>query len=163
MDKNIKSLIMAAVFSSLTAVATLVLRIPIGGGFINAGDGVIILSGVFLSPVFAFLSSAVGAVAADAISGFMIYAPATFLIKGLMALVVALLMKNREITKRKMIFPAITAELIMLIGYFIYEIFVFGISYAVVSATGDTVQAVCGLLIAVFSAPSLARININRR
>ena len=39
------------------------------------------------SPVYAFVSAGLGSALADVFSGYLVYAPATFVIKGLMALV----------------------------------------------------------------------------
>ena len=74
--------------AALTCIATMVIKIPSPlNGYLNLGDCVVLLAGWMLSPVYGFLAAGVGSALADLFSGYVVYAPATFVIKGLMALV----------------------------------------------------------------------------
>ena len=74
--------------AALTCVATIVIKIPSPlNGYINLGDCIVLLSGWLLSPVYGFFAAGLGSALADLFSGYAAYAPATFLIKGLMALI----------------------------------------------------------------------------
>ena len=97
--KKTKNLIFAGVLAALCCVCTLYISVPfpVGGGYFNLGDCFVITSGVILGPVFGFFAAAIGSMLADILAGYAIYAPATFLIKGLMALVVGLMFaKNKN-------------------------------------------------------------------
>ena len=83
-----KRIVMAAMLAALTCVATMVIKIPSPlKGYLNLGDCVVLLAGWMLSPVYGFLAAGIGSALADVFSGYVLYAPATFVIKGAMALV----------------------------------------------------------------------------
>ena len=73
--------------AALCCVATMIIKIPSPlKGYLNLGDCIVLLSGFMLSPLYGFLAAGIGSALADVFSGYVVYAPATFLIKGLMAL-----------------------------------------------------------------------------
>ena len=57
-----KKLVLSALFAALACVATMSIRIPTPGtgGYIHPGDAIVILCGVFLDPVSAFLAAGIG-------------------------------------------------------------------------------------------------------
>ena len=78
---------MSALMAALTCVATIIIKIPSPlKGYLNLGDCVVLLAGWVLLPAYGFLSAGLGSALADLFSGYVIYAPATFIIKGCMAL-----------------------------------------------------------------------------
>ena len=89
------------------------LRIPTALGYINLGDGVILLASYFIGPA-AFFPAAIGSALGDLIAGYPVYIAPTFVIKGLMGLVAGLIMRHPEhrphIVKR--LIAGILAELI---------------------------------------------------
>ena len=62
MNKSLKNLVMAALFAALSCVATSIIRIPTPGtgGYIHPGDAIVILSGVFLGPVYGLFAGGIG-------------------------------------------------------------------------------------------------------
>ncbi|MBS6561206.1 MAG: ECF transporter S component, partial [Clostridiales bacterium] len=82
-----KKLVLSALFAALICVATFTIRIPIvaTNGYIHLGDALVILAGIFLSPASAFLAAGIGSCLADLFGGYIIYVPATFFIKGIIA------------------------------------------------------------------------------
>ena len=88
MNDKTRKLVIAALLAALTCVATMIVKIPSPmKGYLNLGDCVVLLSGWILSPGYGFLAAGLGSALADLLSGYVTYAPATFVIKGLMALV----------------------------------------------------------------------------
>ena len=87
MENKTKKIVMTALFAALACVATMSIRIPTPGtgGYIHPGDAIVILCGVFLDPVSAFLAAGIGSCMADLLGGYFIYVPITFVIKGLVA------------------------------------------------------------------------------
>ena len=87
MKTNTKKLILTALFAALSCIATMSIRIPTPGtgGYIHPGDAIVILSGVLLGPVYGFLAAGIGSCMSDLLGGYLVYAPVTFLIKGLVA------------------------------------------------------------------------------
>lgn len=82
-----KNLAFAAVFAALCFTGTFVIVIPLPYGYFNAGDVFVLLAGWCLGPVYGSVAAAAGSSLADVLSGFALYAPATFVIKGADALV----------------------------------------------------------------------------
>ena len=65
----------------------MLIRIPTPlKGYINLGDAIVLLCAFLLPPSYAFFAAGIGSMLADIFSGYAVYAPATFIIKGLMAL-----------------------------------------------------------------------------
>ncbi|MDW7667194.1 MAG: ECF transporter S component [Bacillota bacterium] len=115
-----KKLTTTAMMAAVVFVTTMVVKIPIGQGYLNFGDAAVFLAGLLLSPGYAFAAAAVGSSLADMI-GYPIYIPATFLLKGIMALI-ASKAKNKD--KKGKVITMITGGLIMVIGYYLYEAFI---------------------------------------
>ncbi len=162
MKNNVTKLIKAAVFAALACVCTMMIAIPLGGGgYANLGDTIVIAAGFFGGSVFGPLAAAIGSALADILSGYAVYAPATFVIKGLMALIVSLICKN--VSKNgfswQLIPAAVVAEIIMVLGYFVFETFVYDISIAIADIPGNSVQGVCAI---VFSSVLVSVLNANK-
>jgi uncharacterized membrane protein len=88
MSTKIRKIVFTALMASLICVATMIIKIPTPlHGYINLGDCVVLAAGWLLSPAYAFLAAGLGSAFADVFSGYATYAPATFVIKGLMALI----------------------------------------------------------------------------
>ena len=137
--------------ASLTCVATMILRIPSPlGGFINLGDCIVLLCGWLLSPVYGLLAAGIGSALADVFSGYAFYAPATFIIKALMALVAgktaaALSKKTNPLLSNTL--SGLFAECIMLGGYYIFEGFVYGFVASLVNIPANAIQGAVGLVL----------------
>ena len=80
--------------------------------------------------------------------GYAIYAPATFLIKGLMALIVGLLYKKSQKIWVTVI-STVIAEFAMILGYFTYELILYGFGTAVLGVTGNMLQGAVGIVSSV--------------
>ena len=88
MNTRTKKIVMAALMAALACVATMIIKIPSPlKGYLNLGDCIVLVSGWMLSPTYGFLAAGLGSALADVFSGYVTYAPATFVIKGVMALV----------------------------------------------------------------------------
>lgn len=148
-----RKIVMASLLAALTCVATMVIKIPSPlHGYINLGDGIVLLAGCVLSPVYGFLAAGIGSALADLLSGYLVYAPATFVIKGCMALIscygVKLLHKKLGNLVSQVI-SGITAESVMILGYFVFEGFLYGFGPSLVNIPANAVQGVAGILIGV--------------
>ena len=90
-DKKVLRLVQTALLAALTCVTTMVIQIPTGGGYLNPGDCFVQLSGWILGPWYGFIAAGLGSMLSDLFAGYAMYAPGTFLIKGLDALVSGLI------------------------------------------------------------------------
>lgn len=153
MHNKMYKLVLAALFAALTFVATNLIHIPIPAtnGYINLGDCVVLLGACLLGPAYGAAAGGVGAALADILSGYGIYAPGTFLIKGAVAAAAALLLRGlSKKTKTAPLLSGIGAELVMIFGYFGYESTVLGYGLAAAgSIPGNAVQAVAGVALSV--------------
>lgn len=142
-----KIIIRASMLAALTFIFTIVIKIPSPiGGYLNLGDAVVLLSGAILSPLYAFLSAAVGSAVADLSAGFFIYAPATFIIKGLMALLVSFILKHKR-TALSRISAGLLAETVMISGYYVFEGFLYGFGVSLINVFPNVLQGLVGLVI----------------
>lgn len=146
-----KKIVIAALLASLTCVATMIIKVPSPlKGYVNLGDCVVLLAGWMLSPVYGFLAAGLGSALADLFSGYVVYAPATFVIKGLMALVAFYgfkLLHNKVGNLASRIISGVVAEAVMVLGYFVFEGFLYGFAPSVVNIPANSVQGVAGLIL----------------
>ena len=93
--KHTKKLIFTALLSALTFVATFVIKLPTPTmGYIHPGDAVVLICGTLLGPVYGGFAAGFGSMLADLVGGYFTYAPATFVIKALTAVIAAFLYKE---------------------------------------------------------------------
>ena len=148
MNSN-KVIIKAAMLAALTFIATIVIKIPSPlNGYLNLGDALVLLTSYLLSPTIAFLAAGIGSALADAASGYFIYIPATFLIKGLMSLLFSLIIrhsKERKILSK--IIGGVLAEILMVGGYYIFEGFLYGFGASMINIFPNALQGIVGFII----------------
>ncbi len=149
MKNSTRKLVMSALFAAIVCVLTLTVRVPSPlGGYLNLGDCAVLLCGWLLSPWYGFLAAGLGSALADVASGYLIYAPATLLIKGGMALIVRLIFG--ALSRRAKPFPTrllggLLAELWMVLGYWIFEGFLYGFLPSAVNIPANLIQGGVGL------------------
>ena len=153
MKSTTKKIVISAMFASLICVATMVIKIPSPlHGYINLGDAFVLLAGWCISPLYAFLAAGIGSGLADLLSGYALYAPATFLIKGIMAIIAFYGFKvingkaNKVISR---ITSGVMAEVFMIIGYFLFEGILYGFVPSIVNIPPNAVQGLAGIIIGI--------------
>ena len=145
-----KKLVIAALFASLVCVATMIIKIPsFQGGYVNLGDSIVLVCAWFLSPGYAFAAAAIGSGLADIFAGYVLYAPVTFVIKGLMALTAYFVMKSLRTRSGEFLSVSLSAEVLMIAGYFIFEVFLYGAYASLMNAAANAVQGVAGIVVGV--------------
>ncbi len=162
-DKTIRKLVLSAMFAALSCAATMVIQIPIATGYLNFGDGLCLLAGWILGPWYGFAAAGLGSALADLLAGYGAYVPATFVIKGLVALIAALLL--RLVRKEGMpavwqlALTALPAEAAMVLGYFSFETLVLGEAAAAAAAVpNNLLQAAAGIVLAVLLEQAVCRV-----
>lgn len=150
---KLKALVSAALFAAIICVATFIVKIPspATNGYFNLGDCFVILSGMLLGPLYGALAAGLGSALADILSGYVQYAPATFVIKAVMALAVYFVIKAFKDKAHHIsrLTAAFTAEAIMVLGYFGYEAVVLGYGIAAAgSIFSNVMQGVVGIIAA---------------
>ncbi len=158
-DKKIRKLVLTALMAALCCVATMVVQIPSPmQGYVNLGDCFVLLSGWLLGPWYGFAAGGVGSMLADILLGYAHYAPGTLVIKGLMAMAAALILRSMHGSKAGYLVGGAVAECIMVAGYFGYASLLLGKGLAAAaSIPGNLFQGVVGL------AAGLALVTVMER
>ena len=137
-----KKLVLAALFAALTCVATMVITVPLPTGYANLGDCIVLLGAYILGPAYGAAAAGIGAMLADLFAGYGIYAPATLVIKALMALAAVALFRKKRFSFT--VLGIIAAEAVMVAGYFLYELLLGNAGAAVASVFGNVMQGLVG-------------------
>lgn len=177
-DRKIHKEVIAAMFTALTMVATMVFTIPTPTlGYIHMGDAFVLLSGALLGPFYGAIAAGLGSALSDLLLGYTISAVPTFIIKGLTALIAAFFVRKAKNTKPGRISPLmiggfLLAELNMVAGYFLYSYLKFcilngsfekstsygGLTHALSGLPFNFAQAVCGTVLALILYPLLHKL-----
>ena len=161
-QNKVLRLVLLSLFTAAIAVTTAYLSIPNGfGGYIHLGDGIIFMSAMLLGPAGA-ISAGIGSGIADLLVGYGMYAPVTFVIKGIMGLLVGCLYsrKGTGLSFLMNIVLFILAEAIMVVGYFGYEIILYGFEGALAGVPANTIQAAAGIIIGAVFTPFVKKIKL---
>ncbi len=150
MKVDARKIVTAAMFAALVCIATMIIRIPSPfKGYLNLGDCVVLLSGWMLSPLYGFLTAGFGSALADVLIGYAVYAPATFVIKGMMALVTCFIYKwlyNKIGDTVSRLVGGVVAEALMIFGYFLFEGIMYGFTPSALNIPANLVQGLVGLV-----------------
>ena len=166
MKHSTRKLVISALFAAIVCVLTVTVRVPSPlGGYLNLGDCAVLLCGWLLSPWLGFLAAGLGSALADVASGYLIYAPATLLIKGAMALVACLIFGS--MSKHAKPFPArllggLLAELWMVLGYWIFEGVLYGFLPSAVNIPANLIQGGVGLTLGLILISAIKKYKLFR-
>lgn len=157
-----KKLCFTAVCAALACAGTFV-AVPLPIGYFNLGDIFVLCSAWCLGPVWGAAAAGVGTALADILMGYVTYAPATLIIKALVAVAAYtvfahLAPKNAALGKELpfRILAAVAGEIIMVGGYFLFEALIMGFGTgALASVPGNCLQAACGVIGAVLLSTAL--------
>lgn len=146
--------------AALILVVTRFSAIPImnGQGYLNLGDVTILFAAALLGPAAA-VPAAIGSALADVWAGYVQYAPATFVIKGLVALIAGLFLHQLNVTLPVKVFGMALAELAMAAGYLVFELFLLGPAIALFDLTFNLIQAGVCTFVAALLLPVAERIR----
>lgn len=148
-DNRTKVITKIGVLIAITVLMTMVISIPIvgGNGYVNLGDMVIFIAALLLNRKYAFIVGGVGSFLADIFLGYSLYAPASFIIKGLEGFIAGSLL-DTNIGKKYPLIASIIAGIWMAFGYYIFEIFIYGAKGAIVSVPANLIQGLVGAVVA---------------
>ncbi len=158
--QSIRRLTTAGVLAAAIVLLTTLVSIPMPGGFgyINLGDVGVLLAGMLLGGGWGALCAGAASALSDVLLGYTVYAPATFVIKGLVALVAGLLFAK---TQKKIRFAALyPAALIVPAGYFLYELLLYGPASAIPNILFNTLQCLIGAVVATILGLMLLKTKI---
>ena len=146
-QKAVVQLSLMAVMSALVAIGTLIVQIPnTMGGYFNIGDVMIFVAALTFGPFVGGFAGGVGSAIADII-GFPGFALPTLIIKGLEGLISGFL------TNQKMVYRDILAVVVagceMVTGYFLVEVYLWGLGGALAEVIPNIAQISVGGILGV--------------
>ncbi len=126
--QRLRALVLSALLAALICVVTMYFQIPMPPkGYFNLGDCFVLLGAFLLPAPFAACAGGIGSMLADLLLGYSIYAPATLAVKALMALVAASLFRLlRKRSYLAALLGALSGEVVMAGGYFLFELALYG-------------------------------------
>ena len=165
---HVQKIVMAAMMMCLVMIATVFIRVPIPGtqGYVHLGDSMVFLSVLILGWKYGAVASAFGGLLADVLGGAAAWAPWTFVIKGVMAVILGLiamkLSERSSISRGRFIFGEaagmVVAGIFMVAGYYLAEGVMYGNSLApVIGIPWNIGQFVVGMVIAIVLATALCK------
>lgn len=160
---KVKKIALTGVFAAMIFALTFFVKVPVASGYVHFGDALIYLCAGFIGGPWAMLAGAVGGLLADVIGGYVMYAPATAIIKALIAVPFICVYKDRE----KLLFPlsalmTIPAGVITVGGYFLADVII-DKAYAVADIPGNVIQAVGSAVVFIVIAAALDSAKVKNR
>lgn len=159
---HIKLIVRIAVLTALVSVVTIVnIPIPIpglSGAYMNAGDAIVYTCAYMLGGTWGAVAAGIGSAAADLLLGSVIYAPATLIIKGLMAFITGWLMARGSGSLKGRLLALAIGGAVMPLGYFLYESILYGPAPAAAGLPFNLVQYVGGVVLGLFLVQAVDRV-----
>lgn len=157
-------LVLTGLVAALVFAATSFFKIPTIAtqGYVHLGDAVVLIGVIILGRARGSLAAAMGSAMSDIIGGYVYWAPWTFLIKGMMALIFSLasgrddqieLRAEKPASLARAIFAGAASGAFMVLGYYLAASIMYGNMLTPLSSVPwNIAQAVSACLIsAVFS------------
>lgn len=162
---QVNTIPLIAIMTAVTTVLTMFVKIPTPTrGYLNLSDTMIFFSSYAFGPWVGGIIGGLGPALSDLISGYPQWAIFTFIIDGLQAVLVGLLV--REFKPANVVIGSLVAGVWKVFGYFIAGDILSGFGPALGEIIGNSFQMVVGLIVgfALFSAvrkayPPLVRLG----
>jgi len=170
---KIRRIVLNGLMIALVFLVTYFTKIPGPVGYFNLGDVVIIIAAVVLGKSSGFIAGAFGSALADILggAGYIIFAPITFLVKGLEGFLIGYIVHNlgnklkikEEITR---IISIVSGCVFMVVGYFLGEAYIlkifspeFGLARALVDLPLNLVQGGASIAVGYVITTQLLKIK----
>jgi len=149
-DMKVKDMVYTALFAALVCVATFIIKVPlpVSGGYAHIGDGFIFLAVILIGKKNGAWAGAIGAALADIIGGYSIYALPTFIIKGVMALIMGYMIEKLPSLKHNWVAGAIMGSIWQVLSYYVVGSLMVGNFLTTIGEIpGNTAQSVVGIIV----------------
>ena len=160
---GIRNVVLAGLFTAMIFVVTGYFpRLPTIRGYIHIGDSVIYIAACLLNQPGAAISAALGGFLADALTGYVVWAPYTALIKA--ALTVSFTALGGKMLSLRNILAALAAFPITIGGYYLAAWMITGDKFAPLAEVPlNAVQAGGSMLIYIVVAAGIDRAGLKNR
>lgn len=160
--EKIKLMCLTGVFTAIVFVFTAYLHIPSHTGYTHVGDGFIWLAACLLPLPYAAFVGAGGALLADCLTGFAVWAPASLIIK--IASVLFFTSKHKKTIVPQNLLALFPAALFCIGGYYLYESLITGNFVAPLTGIpGYIMQSLLSSALFVLLGVTLDKLNIKTR
>ena len=160
-NDRIKLMCLAAVFTAVVFVFTAYLHIPSHTGYTHIGDGFIYMAACLLPLPYAVFVGAAGALLADCLTGFAIWAPASVIIKALAVLFFS--EKKQKIISHRNTIALFPAAIICIGGYYLYEALIsWNFLAPLAGIPGYITQSVLSSILFIILGLAFDRLNIKK-
>lgn len=167
-DSKVKDMVITSLLIGLVFIFTrfINIRLPISinGGLIHLGNVMLFVSAIVFGKKKGAMAGAFGMALFDIMSGWMAWAPFTFVIRGAMGYIIGAIAEKRE-GKNIMynMFGIILGGIIMIAGYYITEGILYGNWISpMTSIPGNITQIVVGALLGLPTVIALKKANIEK-
>jgi len=165
---NIKEIAVSGLFIAMVFIATMFIniRLPISinGGLIHLGNVVLFTVAIAFGKKYGAIAGAFGMGLFDILSGWVAWAPFTFVIRGVMGFLIGSIANSKGRDGKSFLFNILAifiGSIWMVGGYYLTEVILYGNWITpVTSIPGNIAQLVIGL-IALILVPAIKRLNIK--
>ena len=158
---QVKCMCLAGILTALVFVFTAYLHIPSYNGYVHIGDGFIYFAACLLPLPYGLFVGAGGAVLADCLTGYAVWAPGSAVIKALT--VFCFCRKGKNVLNGRNAIALLAAALICVGGYYLYGSIIagnFGASLA--DIPGNIIQSVCSSVLFAVMGIAADRLNLKK-
>lgn len=165
----VKDIVISGLLTALVFIATkfINIRLPISinGGLIHLGNVMLFLSAIVFGKKKGAIAGAFGMGLFDVVSGWMAWAPFTFIIRGVMGYIIGSIANIKGKDGNNFIYnlvAVIIGGLWMIAGYYIAEVILYRNWYSpITSIPGNIIQIVIGAVLGLPMASAMKRLKIQ--
>lgn len=160
--EQIRYMTLSGVFCALVFVFTAYLHVPVHTGYAHMGDGLIYVAACILPLPYGIFVGGIGALLADALTGYAIWAPGSLIIKA--ATVMMFSRKGERILSVRNILALIPAWILCIGGYYLYEGIITGNFVApAAGVVGNLIQCAFSTALFIVIATVFDRLKIKNK
>lgn len=131
------------VMGALACIATMIFTFPIPAtsGYFNFGDAIVMTTALIFGPVIGAIAGGLGSGLADLLGGWYNWVIFTAVIKGAEGYIAGILAGDPETrTFNKTVIAWFVGAIVMVAGYFVVQVFMYGLGAAMAEAPFNFVQ-----------------------
>ncbi len=160
-NRKIQMMCLTGVLLALVLVFTAYLHVPLYSGYVHVGDAFLYLAACLLPHSYAIVAGAGGALLADVLGGYAVWAPGSAAIKVFMVLCFS--WKGSRVCSRRNLLALFPAAFVCAGGYYLYGGIIAGNFVApLVELPGNALQSVCSSIVFVVLAKCADKFGIKR-
>ena len=140
------------IMGALTTIATMifVFPIPATSGYFNLGDTIVMITSLTFGPIVGAIAGGLGSGLADLLGGWYNWVIFTTIIKGIEGYVAGVIVtRSNERNLKILILAWVTGGALMVSGYFIVQVFMYGLGAAMVEIPFNMVQMLTSGIIGI--------------